>query len=124
MTPKKTYTIDASEKILGRLSSEIAFLLQGKNFPSYVPYLDSAVEVIVINTSRLKVTGKKNEQKKYYRHSGYPGGIKEVAYKDVFSRDPNEVLRKAVYGMLPGNKLRVKMMRRLKLYKKGQHDKD
>ena len=124
MTPKKTYTIDASGKILGRLSAEIAFLLQGKNLPSYVPYLDNGAEVIVINTSQLKVTGKKNEQKKYYRHSGYPGGLKEVAYKDIFSRDPNEVLRRAVYGMLPRNKLRAKMMKRLKLYKEGQYDKD
>ncbi len=124
MTPRKTYTIDASGKILGRLSSEIAFLLQGKNLPGYVPYLDNGAEVIVINTSQLKVTGKKNEQKKYYRHSGYPGGLKEVAYKDIFSRDPNEVLRRAVYGMLPRNKLRAKMMKRLKLYKEGQHDKD
>jgi len=124
MTPKKTYTIDASGKILGRLSAEIAFLLQGKTLPSYVPYLDNGAEVIVINTSQLKVTGKKNEQKKYYRHSGYPGGLKEVAYKNIFSRDPNEVLRRAVYGMLPRNKLRAKMMKRLKLYKEGQHDKD
>jgi len=124
MTPKKTYTIDASGKILGRLSAEIAFLLQGKNLPGYVPYLDNGAEVIVINTSQLKVTGKKNEQKKYYRHSGYPGGLKEVAYKNIFSRDPNEVLRRAVYGMLPRNKLRAKMMKRLKLYKEGQHDKD
>jgi len=124
MTPRKTYTIDASGKILGRLSSEIAFLLQGKNLPGYVPYLDNGAEVIVINTSQLKVTGKKNEQKKYYRHSGYPGGLKEVAYKDIFSRDPNEVLRRAVYGMLPRNKLRAKMMKRLKLYKEGQYDKD
>ena len=92
--------------------------------PSYVPYLDNGAEVIVINTSQLKVTGKKNEQKKYYRHSGYPGGLKEVAYKNIFSRDPNEVLRRAVYGMLPRNKLRAKMMKRLKLYKEGQYDKD
>jgi len=117
MTPKKTHTIDASGKILGRLSSEIAFLLQGKNFPNYVPYLDNGGEIIVINTSKLKVTGRKNEQKKYYRHSGYPGGLKETVYKDMFSNDPNEVLRRAIYGMLPRNKLRIKMMRRLKLYK-------
>lgn len=124
MIPKKTYTIDASGKILGRLSAEIAFLLQGKNLPGYVPYLDNGGEVTVINTSKLKVTGKKNEQKKYYRHSGYPGGLKEVAYKDIFSKDPNEVLRRAVYGMLPRNKLRSKMMRRLKLYQEDQYGKN
>lgn len=117
MSDQKAYTIDASDKILGRLAADIAVLLQGKNMPNYVPYLNSAVEVTVINTSKLKIAGKKNEQKKYYRHSGYPGGIKETIYKDIFAKDPNEVLRRAVYGMLPRNKLRVKMMRKLKLYK-------
>lgn len=115
--PAKKYTIDANNKVLGRLAAEIAILLQGKDMPNYAPYLENKGEVIVINTSKIKITGKKNEQKKYYRHSGYPGGIKEVVYKDVFTNDPNEVLRRAVYGMLPRNKLRVKTMRRLKLFK-------
>ncbi len=119
MNLKRTYTIDASGKVLGRLAAEIAILLQGKNIPNYVPYLESKGEIIVINTAKIKITGKKNEQKKYYRHSGYPGGIKEVAYKDVFANDPNEVLRRAVYGMLPRNKLRSKIMRRLKLFKEN-----
>jgi len=117
---KKTYTIDATEKVLGRLAVEIAILLRGKDKPDYAPYLDMGQEVVVVNTSRIKVTGKKAESKKYYRHSGYPGGIKEITYKRLFARDPNEILRKAVYGMLPRNKLRAKMMKRLKLYK---HDK-
>ena len=118
---KKTYTIDATEKVLGRLAVEIAILLRGKDKPDYVPYLDMGQEVVVVNTSRIKVTGKKAESKKYYRHSGYPGGIKEITYKRLFARDPNEILRKAVYGMLPRNKLRAKMIKRLKLYK---HDKE
>lgn len=117
---KKTYTIDATNKILGRLAAEIAILLQGKNKPNYTPYLDEGGGVTVINTSKIKITGKKNEQKKYYRHSGYPGGIKEISYKKLFEKDPNEVLRKAIYGMLPKNKLRAKMMNRLKLYKYGK----
>lgn len=114
---RKTHTIDATEKILGRLAVEIAILLRGKDKPDYAPYLDMGQEVVVVNTSRIKVTGKKAESKKYYRHSGYPGGIKEITYKRLFARDPNEILRKAVYGMLPRNKLRAKMMKRLKLYK-------
>jgi len=117
----KTYTIDATNKILGRLAAEIAIVLRGKDKPEYAHHLDMGNTVVVINTSQIKVTGKKAESKKYYRHSGYPGGIKEITYKRLFARDSNEVLRKAVYGMLPGNKLRAKMMRRLKLYK---HDKD
>lgn len=117
---KRRHTIDASGKILGRLAVEIATLLRGKNKPDFAPHLDSGDIVIVINTSKIKVTGKKTELKKYYRHSGYLGGIKEITYKNLFSKDPNEILRKAVYGMLPVNKLRSKMMKRLKLYK---HDK-
>lgn len=116
----KTYKIDATGRILGRLAAEIAILLRGKNKPNFAPHLDLGNNVIVINTSKIKITGKKTEQKKYYRHSGYPGGIKEITFKKLFAKDPNEVLRKAVYGMLPKNKLRAKMMRRLKLYAKEQ----
>ena len=118
---KKTYTIDAAGKILGRLAAEVAVLLQGKHKPNYVPYLDAEDRITIINTSKIRTTGKKSEQKKYYRHSGYPGGIKEIKYKNLFAKDPNEVFKKAVYGMLPRNKLRAKMMKRLKLYK---HDKN
>lgn len=117
----KTYTIDATDKILGRLAAEIAVLLRGKNRPDFAPYLDIENNVTVINTSKIRISGKKAESKKYYRHSGYPGGIREITYKRLFAKDSNEVLRKAVYGMLPRNKLRPKMMRRLKLYK---YDKD
>ena len=117
----KTYTIDATGKILGRLAAEVAVLLQGKHKPNFVPHLDTGDKITVINTSKIKITGKKSEQKKYYRHSGYPGGIKEIKYKDLFAKDPDEVLRKAVYGMLPKNKLRAKMINRLILFK---NDKD
>lgn len=115
--PQKTYTIDASNKILGRLAVEIAVLLRGKNKPDFDYHVDSGDAVVVINTSKIKITGKKAELKKYYRHSGYLGGIKEITYKNLFNKDPNTILRKAVYGMLPANKLRAKMMKRLKLYK-------
>ena len=120
----KTHTIDASGRILGRLATEIANLLRGKNKPDFLPHKNTGDPVTVKNVDKIIFTGKKLDKKRYYRHSGYPGGIKEVVYKDIFSKDPNEVLRRAVYGMLPRNKLRVKMMRRLKLYQEDQYGKN
>jgi len=117
----KTYTIDASGKVLGRLAAEIAVLLRGKNKPDFSPHIDAGDTVVVINTSKIKITGKKAEQKKYYRHSGYVGGIKEISYKEFFKKNPNQVLKRAVYGMLPKNKLRAKMIKRLKLYQHGKN---
>jgi len=111
---RKTHTIDAAGKVLGRLASEIAVLLRGKNNPHFVPYLDGGDFVAVKNVNRIKVTGKKAEQKKYYRHSGYLGGLKEITFKKIFEKDPSLVLKKAVFGMLPKNKLRAKMIKRLK----------
>ena len=119
MNQENNYTIDASGKVLGRLAAEVARLLQGKNRPDYVPHIDSKEPVVVFNTSEIVISGKKAEQKKYTRHSGYMGGIKDVAYGELFEKDPNEVLRKAVYGMLPRNKLRSPRINRLKLYKKA-----
>jgi len=110
----KTHTIDAAGKVLGRLASEIAVLLRGKNKPNFVPYLDRGDFVVIKNVNKIKVTGKKAEQKKYYRHSGYLGGLKEITFKKIFEKDPALVLKKAVFGMLPKNKLRAKMIKRLK----------
>jgi large subunit ribosomal protein L13 len=112
---RKTHIIDATGKVLGRLASEIAILLRGKHKPDFVPYKDMGDFVIVENINRLKFTGKKIEQKKYYRHSGYLGGLKEIPLKKLFTERPDEVLRKAVYRMLPKNKLREKMIKRLKI---------
>jgi len=112
----KTHTIDAANRILGRLAAEVAILLQGKHKPNYAPNLDTGEEIVIINTSRIKISGKKDKQKKYYRHSGYIGSLKEKTYEEVFNKNPNEVLTRAIYGMLPRNKLRAKMMKRLKLY--------
>lgn len=111
---RKTHTIDASGRILGRLATEIAILLRGKQRPDFVLYKDVGDFVVVKNVNKLKFTGKKKEQKKYYHHSGFLGGLKEIPLKKIFEKDPNEVLRKAVYGMLPKNKLRAKQIRRLK----------
>jgi large subunit ribosomal protein L13 len=99
---------------LGRLASEIAILLRGKCKPDFVPYKDMGDIVIVKNVEKIRVTGKKMEQKKYFHHSGYLGGLKERSFKSLFKKDPAEILRKAVFGMLPNNKLRAKIIKRLK----------
>ena len=110
----KTHKIDAEGKVLGRLAAKISVLLRGKNKPDFVPYKEGEDFVIVKNVDRIKFTGKKFEKKKYYRHSGYPGGLKETPLKKVFQSRPKEVLREAVLGMLPKNKLRARMIKRLK----------
>ena len=112
---RKTHTIDASDKVLGRLATEITRLLSGKNKASYVPYLDLGDAVIVENAGKIKITGKKLEQKKYYHYSGYPGGLKTKKMGEVFAKNPAEVLYRAVYNMLPKNKLRKRMFKRLKI---------
>ncbi len=114
---KQTYTIDASGRILGRLAVGAANFLRGKDQPSYLPYLDRGNTVIVFNVEKLRVTGGKMKQKIYYRHSGYLGGLKKRTLEELFEKNSCEVLKKAVYGMLPDNKLRDKMIRRLKIYK-------
>lgn len=119
MSKNNTYTIDASGKSPGRLAVEISVLLRGKNNPDFMPNVDSGNKVIITNTSKLKITREKAKITKYYKHSGYLGGIKEIMLKDFFAKDPNKILRKAVYGMLPKNKLRAKMIRRLKLFKEN-----
>jgi large subunit ribosomal protein L13 len=111
---RKTHTIDATNKVLGRLAAEIAVLLMGKLKPEFVRYKDMGDFVVVKNVDKLKITGKKMDQKKYFRHSGYLGGEKETPLRTLFQKNPQEVLRKAVWGMLPKNKLRSEMIKRLK----------
>ncbi len=110
----KIHTIDATDRVLGRLAGQIAVLLRGKHKPNFVPYKDTGDFVIVKNVDKVKFTGKKLEKKKYYRHSGYPGGLKATPLKKVFQSRPQEVLRKAVLGMLPKNKLRAGLIKKLK----------
>ena len=112
---RETHFIDATGKVLGRLASEVAILLRGKHKLNFNPSKDMGDFVVVQNVDRIKITGKKLEKKKYYRHSGYLGGLKEIPLKKLFKEKPAEVLRKAVYGMLPKNRLREKMIKRLKL---------
>ena len=112
---RKTHTIDATNKVLGRLASEIAILLRGKHKPDFLPYKDMGDFVIVKNVEKLKITGKKVEQKKYFHHREYLGGVKEIPLKKLFKENPAEVLRKAVLGMLPKTKLRARQIKRLKI---------
>jgi len=115
MVKRETHTIDATNKILGRLAVEISILLRGKQKQDFVPYQDIGDFVIIKNITKLKVTGKKMEQKEYFRHSaGYLGGEKKIPLKKLFETDPTQVLKKAVFGMLPRNKLRAEQIKRLK----------
>jgi len=114
MIERKTHIIDATGRVLGRLASQIAILLRGKHKPDFVPHKDMGDFVVVKNVKNIKITGKKIKQKKYYRHSGYLGGLKEIPLEKLFKERPEEVLRRAVYGMLPKNKLRERQIKRLK----------
>jgi len=113
--------VDARGQILGRLATKIANLLIGKNKSYFVPHLDCGDYVVVINASHLKVSGKKAQQKKYYRYSGYPGGLKETTFSQQMVKDPTKVIRHAVGGMLPKNRLRDKRLARLKIFAGEEH---
>ena len=118
---KKWYVVDASGKTLGRLSTVIADALRGKRKPIYTPNIDAGDFVVVVNAEKVVVTGRKAEQKMYYRHSGYPGGIKSESFARLIGRRPEEVLRRAVKGMLPHNKLGAAQLRKLKIYAGTEH---
>lgn len=115
------YLFDAREYILGRLASQIATLLRGKHKAIYSPQWDQGDFVVVINCSRLQVTGNKLQGKIYYHHSGYPGGLKQEKLQDLLKRRPTEVLRKAVIGMLPKNRLRQQIIKKLFLFEGDKH---
>ena len=112
---RETYTIDAAGQSLGRLAVKVAVLLRGKDKPEFVSYLDMGDFVVIKNIKDIGFSGKKLEQKKYYRHSGFLGGLKEKPMGELFEERPDEVLRKAVWGMLPKNKLRKEQIKRLKV---------
>ncbi len=113
--------VDANGQNLGRLSTQLATLLRGKNKPEYTPHCDVGDFVVVINAEKISVTGKKREEKRYYRHSGYPGGIKSRTLNEMLDRRPEEVLRIAVKGMLPRNRLARKQITKLKVYAGPEH---
>jgi large subunit ribosomal protein L13 len=118
---REWYMVDAQGKTLGRLASAIAKILRGKHKPIYVPHLDCGDYVIVINAEKVRVTGRKLDQKFYYRHSGYPGGIKSISLRDQLQKHPTRVLEAAVRGMLPKNRLGRAMIKKLKVYAGGSH---
>jgi large subunit ribosomal protein L13 len=115
------YLIDAEGKTLGRLATEVATLLLGKNKPQFSAHLDCGDNVVIINAAAIKVTGNKLEDKKYYRHSGYPGGIKETSLAELMARNPTQAIEHAVSGMLPKNRLQDDRMKRLKVYPTAEH---
>ena len=112
---RKTHTIDVAKRPLGRVATEIALLLMGKDEETYRPHEDNGGFVLVKNIDKIVVTGNKEEDKVYYRHSGYPGGLKETPYNKLLEKDHTAALKKAVYGMLPKNKLRKERIKRLKV---------
>jgi large subunit ribosomal protein L13 len=115
------YLVDADGKTLGRLATQIAETLRGKLKPEYTPHIDTGDFVIVVNAEKISVTGDKRAQKRYWRHSGYPGGIKSRTLEEMLERRPEEVIRKAVKGMLPRNRLARKQLTKLKVYAGPEH---
>jgi large subunit ribosomal protein L13 len=115
------FLVDATGKVLGRVASQIAHRLRGKHKPIYTPHVDTGDYIVVVNVEKLRVTGAKAEQKKYYRHSGYPGGIYETDFAELQRRFPARVLEKALKGMLPKGPLGYAMLRKLKIYRGGAH---
>ena len=113
--------IDATDVVLGRLASNVAQILKGKNKPQYTPHVDTGDFVIIVNADKIRVTGNKAAQKAYFRHSGYPGGLKEVSFQRMIERHPERVIEKAVKGMLPKNTLGRKMGTKLKVYAGPNH---
>ena len=118
---RKWYVVDATDKTLGRLSSQIASVLRGKNKPTYTPSMDTGDYVIVVNADKIKVTGKKMDQKMYYRHSDYVGGMKEATLKEMMAKKPEGVIKLAVKGMLPKGPLGRQMIKKLHVYAGPEH---
>jgi large subunit ribosomal protein L13 len=118
---QRWYIVDADGQTLGRLATRIADTLRGKRKPEYTPHIDTGDFVVVVNAEKIAVTGKKREDKIYYRHSGYPGGLRQRTLGEELARRPTEVLRKAVKGMLPRNRLARKQLTKLKVYAGPEH---
>jgi large subunit ribosomal protein L13 len=115
------YVVDAQGRVLGRLAARIAARLRGKHKPEYTPHVDTGDYIVVVNAAKIRVTGKKAEQKKYYRHTGFPGGIRETNFAKLHAKYPGRVLQKAVKGMLPKGPLGYAMLKKLKVYADGAH---
>jgi large subunit ribosomal protein L13 len=118
---REWFVVDATDKTLGRLSTEIALRLRGKHKPEYTPHMDTGDYIIVINAEKVRVTGNKAQNKMYYSHTGYPGGIKEINFDKLIQRKPEMVIEKAVKGMLPKGPLGRAMFRKMKVYAGSEH---
>jgi len=117
----KWYVIDATDQVLGRIATRAATILMGKHRPQYAPFLVSGDHVIVVNADKIKLTGEKLDKKVYRWHTLYPGGLREISARKVFETKPEKIIREAVFGMLPKNKLRKRLVKRLKIYGADQH---
>ena len=115
------FVIDATDKVLGRVASEVALRLRGKHKAIYTPHVDTGDFIVIINASQLRVTGTKNQDKVYYRHSGYPGGLRSRTFAEMQARRPEEIIRLAVKGMMPRNRLARKQLTKLKVYAGPEH---
>ena len=115
------YLVDATDKVLGRLATQIAIRLRGKHKPEYTPHVDTGDHIVIVNAAKIRVTGDKMNQKKYYRHTGYPGGIKETVLSDELETNHERVIERAVKGMLPKNSLGRAMFRKLRVYAGPDH---
>ena len=123
-TDRKWFIVDASGKVLGRMASKIATILRGKHKVVYSPHIDVGDHVVVINAGKIHLTGKKAEDKYYYRHTGYPGGLKKESFEKLIQDKPERVIHHAIKGMLPHNKLGRKMIKKLKVYADDKHPHD
>jgi large subunit ribosomal protein L13 len=118
---RKWLVADAENQVLGRFATQIATLLRGKHKPTYTPSMDDGDYVIVVNCEKIKITGRKADQKVYYRHTGYPGGIKATPYRMMLAKHPDRILRKAVKGMLPKSRMGRKLLTKLRIYAGPKH---
>jgi len=118
---RKWHLVDVKGKILGRIATDIALLLMGKNKATFSKHMDMGDNVVVVNADKVELTGRKLQQKSYFRHSGYPGALKEIKFAKLFKEQPEKVIEHAVSGMLPKNKLQQKRMRRLKVFSGDKH---
>lgn len=118
---RKWFIVDAEGKTLGRLASEVAKILRGKHKPIYTPHVDTGDHVIIVNAEKVVLTGKKLDQKMYRRHSGYPGGLKEIPYRRFMAEKPEKAVYEAIRGMLPHNRLGRKMIKKLRVYRGTEH---
>lgn len=117
----KWYVVDATDRPLGRIASEVAKVLRGKHKPTFTPHMDTGDFVIILNADKVKLTGKKWQNKKYYHHSGYPGGLKEITYDKLRAKSPEMILQLAIKGMLPKNTLGRAQLKKLKIYAGAEH---